>query len=670
MRQLGRYHFSRELSGSTTGKNYLAKLDAGTELEALCVVKVMHRRYAEDVRFTTILTAESSQASCFRHPSAAALLEVSVEQRELMIAHEYIDGRSLASLVARLAETRQRLHWPAVVWIGLQLARLLRVAHATPWATGESKGMVHGALVPTAVHITSGGTVKLPGVGLGRSRACLPTSPVKLAYRAPELFARHKVDPLADVYGLGLVLRDILLARSSFARGVPAETVHAVLNGPVPDVGAERPDVPASILVLLESMTARVPGDRPRSLREIEELLATTLPEPEEVVAARLSECYRACFPAADPTPREAFPEASPLLSPAAPRAASDAPWRAVTGAGAPGGADGAGSVRERSWVGPGPVSSPQARPISGAVPILEVVDAPQALEPGALVGDRYRVLDMIGQGGVSVVYRAEHILLGKEVALKVLRPELSGMRLAVDRFRREARSLCQLDHPRIVRVTDFGRAENGALFLVMELFRGESLYSLLQRHGPLPPELALSLADQVLSGLAHAHERGVVHRDLKPENIMVVRTVHGIEARILDFGIAKLAGEDGVDPLTRAGAVFGTPRYMSPEQAAGDPVDHRTDLYTVGVLLYELLTGRVPFDGDTTMQILSRVLTLPPPPLGVTFALPELGEALERVVARALAKDREERFSSAEQLRRELYACWQVSQQQGASMA
>lgn len=312
----------------------------------------------------------------------------------------------------------------------------------------------------------------------------------------------------------------------------------------------------------------------------------------------------------------------------------------------------------------PGPIdlsrveqpTRPPVRPLQISQPGS---DAERDIPAGTVIGDRYRVVDLIGRGGVSVVYRVEHTLLLKRMALKVLRPELSQTPSVVDRFHREARLVCQLDDPHIVRVTDFGRTGDGSLYLVMDYVDGESLASKLRRETRVAPEAAVRIVLEVLAGLAHAHEFGVVHRDLKPENIMVQERAYRLTAKILDFGIAKLGDtEAGSKPITQVGTVFGTPRYMSPEQAAGEAVDRRTDVYSTGVILYELLTGRPPFDGETTVRILSKVLTQEAPPLALADSRPFQPDELEAIVQRALSKEKADRYSTVQEFRAALEAC------------
>lgn len=281
-----------------------------------------------------------------------------------------------------------------------------------------------------------------------------------------------------------------------------------------------------------------------------------------------------------------------------------------------------------------------------------------QDLQPGDVVGERYRVVAPIGSGGMGNVYRVQHTLMAKEMAMKLLRPELSSIPQIVERFEREAKSASRLDNVHIVRVTDFGQAPNGAFFLIMELLEGESLGARMHRQGPLPIDEALEVADQILEALEHAHANGVVHRDLKPENIMLVVRDGRTIVKILDFGLAKLTAS-AADPneanLTKAGMVFGTPRYMSPEQAAGEQVDERSDLYAVGVILYEVLAGRPLFGASAAVELLTAHLTKAPPPLDLQVPDPTTAAEVERAVMRALAKHKADRWQSAREFREAL---------------
>ena len=267
----------------------------------------------------------------------------------------------------------------------------------------------------------------------------------------------------------------------------------------------------------------------------------------------------------------------------------------------------------------------------------------------GAVVGERYRIVGRIGVGGMGAVYRAEHTMMRRDLAIKVLLSELGGREEFARRFEREAESASRLAHPNIITVTDFGRTLTGALFLAMEFLAGDSLTSIIKQ-GPLPRERALAIIRQILRGLDHAHGAGVVHRDLKPDNIMLVERDGQRDAvKILDFGIAKVTQPgSGQEALTQAGVIFGTPEYLSPEQALGEAVDARADLYAAGVILYEMLMGRRPFESDEKVRIISMHLSHPPPRMRDANPTVDVPFALEQVVLQALEKQRANRFASA----------------------
>jgi len=260
-----------------------------------------------------------------------------------------------------------------------------------------------------------------------------------------------------------------------------------------------------------------------------------------------------------------------------------------------------------------------------------------------------YRVLHPLGAGGMGEVYLAEDTHLGRKVALKVLPPDLTRDECAKARFIREARSASSLDHPNVCTVYDIEEMPDGRLVLAMAYCEGESLKAHLAR-GPLPIAEALDLAAQVADGLAEAHARGVVHRDIKPANVMVTKTGR---VKIVDFGLARLSGTVGV---TTTGTMLGTPAYMAPEQARGEEVDGRADLWALGVVLYEMLTGRPPFSGDSMEAVLYGILNRAPEPIDRLH--PTLPPALVRVVNRALAKDPRGRYQQAEQFLADLRAC------------
>ncbi len=274
----------------------------------------------------------------------------------------------------------------------------------------------------------------------------------------------------------------------------------------------------------------------------------------------------------------------------------------------------------------------------------------------GRLVADRYRIVELVGRGGMGVVYKAEHVHIGKFVALKLLHGELGAHRSVARRFRREAEAASRLSSPHTVQIFDYGESD-GLIYIAMEYIDGEDLGRLLERKGQIPYPRAARICAQIASAAAEAHAQGVVHRDLKPENVMVSPTLgHPDFVKVLDFGLAKLREEEAdALTLTRAGHIVGTPYYMAPEQIRGEAVGPATDIYAIGAILYRCVAGVPPFTGNSPMNVLTKHLTERVLPLGLR--LDGLPEHLDAIVLRALAKEPADRFASAEELRDELLA-------------
>jgi serine/threonine-protein kinase len=275
---------------------------------------------------------------------------------------------------------------------------------------------------------------------------------------------------------------------------------------------------------------------------------------------------------------------------------------------------------------------------------------------PEGLVGhtlaDRYQVQKLLGDGGMGSVYLAEHVTLRKRVAIKVLHQELCRDQTQVDRFLQEARAASMIGHENIVDIVDFGPVPGGSVFFAMEFLEGEDLAELLVREGRLPWARARGLILQVLRALSAAHDKGIIHRDLKPANCFLVKRSDGRDfVKVLDFGIAKVTGtEDGGGGLTRTGAVFGTAKYMAPEQACGETADNRTDVYAAAICLYEFMTGTVPYDGDNFMRVLSQHLTEPLTPPTTKAPDADISPAVEAIIVKALSKRREDRYQSMDE--------------------
>ena len=318
-----------------------------------------------------------------------------------------------------------------------------------------------------------------------------------------------------------------------------------------------------------------------------------------------------------------------------------------------------------------GPSTGPQAGgPALGSDPWL-----------GATVAGRFVIKRRLGAGGMGSVYLAEQSAVGREVALKVLHPSLSAQDELRERFSREAHAVSQLKSPNTIVLFDFGTSDDERLYMAMEYVEGRTLAELLLEGGALSPMRAIAIALQVLSALAEAHERGIVHRDLKPENLMLVQRAGTADfVKVLDFGIAKIiasqehavapvavaeqraaARQLGTSALTQHGEIFGSPRYMAPEQALGEAVSARTDLYALGVILYEMLCGRPPFAADNTLRLLHDHAHTPIPSLAEAFPQLALPEELCQLVASCLEKRPEDRPQSANELAQRLRATTQI---------
>ncbi|MBT8494534.1 MAG: protein kinase [Deltaproteobacteria bacterium] len=275
---------------------------------------------------------------------------------------------------------------------------------------------------------------------------------------------------------------------------------------------------------------------------------------------------------------------------------------------------------------------------------------------PDPMIGQnigRYQIFAKLGEGGMGEVYAAEHVSIHKRVAIKLLRPEITSNEEAVARFEQEAKSSSKIGHKNIIGIDDFGTMPDGRIFLFMELLDGQPLNDMLEQ--PMESSRLLNILIQTCHGLAAAHDAGVVHRDMKPENIFVTT---GDVPKLLDFGIAKVAQGEGENHLTRTGTIFGTPFYMAPEQALGQGVDHRADIYAMGVIMYECFCGSVPFQGESFMGILTQHITAEPKPplqmaheIGGQQRLAMIPAGIPEIIAKCMAKDPNQRYQRMKEL-------------------
>jgi serine/threonine protein kinase len=284
--------------------------------------------------------------------------------------------------------------------------------------------------------------------------------------------------------------------------------------------------------------------------------------------------------------------------------------------------------------------------PASGSAPQIQ----PSLI--GQILDGRYRLIRKLGEGGMGEVYAAEHIHIEKRFAIKLLRPEIVSNAEAVTRFRQEARSSSSIGHRNIIAIEDFGQLADGRIYMCMELLAGAALNEVITQ--PVGVDRLLNILIQTGHGLAAAHAKGITHRDMKPENVFVTIGPNGEDIpKLLDFGIAKVSGNDGQNHLTRTGTIFGTPFYMAPEQALGNPVDARTDIYAVGVIMYECFSGSLPFQGDSFMGILTQHITMEPEPVAQRAARVgrQLPPGLADVITRCMQKNPAQRFATMDEL-------------------
>jgi eukaryotic-like serine/threonine-protein kinase len=268
----------------------------------------------------------------------------------------------------------------------------------------------------------------------------------------------------------------------------------------------------------------------------------------------------------------------------------------------------------------------------------------------GQVVADRYAIIRKLGEGGMGAVYLGEHVKMGRKSAIKVMNPAMANDPDAISRFNREASNASRISHPNVCQIYDFGEKPEGIIYLAMEFIEGAALTAIIEREGALPPARAVRILKQSADALAAAHDLGIVHRDLKPDNIMIVQGRDGADiAKVVDFGIAKaVAGDDAGQKVTKTGLVVGTPEYMSPEQLSGDKLDGRSDIYSLGLVFYRMLTGVLPFQADSAQETMIKRLTDDPMPLA--DARPDIAfpPTLQAVLDKALARTPAARYASA----------------------
>ncbi|HEX7598334.1 MAG TPA: protein kinase [Polyangia bacterium] len=666
-RRFGGYVLAKPLARGGMGALYLA-VHGQRGLEKLCVVKTALPHLAGK-SYVQRFKDEAKVVVRLTHGNLVSVFDAGQVKGEIYLAMEFVEGKDLRAVWNRCAQKGIAFPLPVAAHIVKELLRGLAYAH-----TFEGLRLVHRDVSPPNVLLSYSGEVKLTDFGLATSTLKLEkTAPGviygKVSYMAPEQARAESLDGRTDIYAAGVILWELLTGRQLFAAGARAvgqeqdDLLERVRHPQIVPPSKRAVRVPSELDAITMKALAARPEERYQSGEEFRQdlaaFLAKTAPAMDGHQVARF---LRELF--GDIIQRERDERHTLLLSASAMLDASGdghtPPARAVNSS------DGGRADRVETE----PLGR-RARPDESDENNRSADEGSRMV--GALLAGRYHIKRLRGEGGMGRVYEAEHIEIGKRVAVKVLHPAYSRTPDLVERFRREARAASRIEHPNVVNVTDFGTTAEGSLFFVMEYIEGIELGLLIHREGPLAVNHALRVTEQMCAALQAAHDAGVIHRDLKPENILLVsapipRTPSGQAGgetvaaapeivKVLDFGIAKsdeLEDSPRVGKrLTRPGVAMGTPEYMAPEQAAGYPADPRSDIYSVGSILYEMLTGVPPYEGDNVMEILHKKANQAPPPLSELRA--DVPPQVVALVDRAMARDPKRRPQSMAELAREI---------------
>jgi serine/threonine protein kinase len=636
-RRLGRRVLLKLAARGGMGEVYLAATTGIEGAERPCIVKTVRRDHVHDSSFLARFLDEARVQAQLQHPGVAQVLEAANEEDGPYTVVEYVEGRSLCDVRQRAIQTGVPIGWANAVAIAIEVAQALAHVHERSGPDGSPLGIVHRDLSPQNVMVGYAGEVKLIdfGTARGHNRRCHTVAGVVFAkpgYVAPEVARQQVGDGRIDLYALGIILWELCAGRR-FLTTDPQGHLDQVASGRtiIPAV-AQACGAPRELDEVIANLTRNDPDERYAraavAVADLGRLLARapTAEAGERGVRARTAVLMRALWPHEPARARAEFmrlvQEARPFFE--SEPASGERP-------------------RERSPAAP-----------SGVHAIASTHTAAGAVDASQLPGTPYRLVRSIGEGSSGVVWEAEHTELQRRIALKMLSAELASSRSSLELFRREARIMAAVPHSNLVQILDFGKSLDGRVFLAMELLTGETLGARLRR-GPLMVEDATRIAIKACAALEATHVAGLVHRDVKPQNLMVTTT--GI-VKLLDFGIATppLAGSSRSvasmkERSLRGFAMFGTPEYMAPEQVAGEAIDPRTDIYALGCVLYEMLTGVPPFDGPT-FAVMGRQLRAAPRPLHARMLGGPVSSGLKEVVTRAMAKDPKRRFATARAMR------------------
>ncbi len=602
--------------------------------ERPCIVKTVRRDHMHDGSFLARFLDEARVQSQLQHPGVAQVLEAATDENgEPYTAVEYVEGRSLSDLRQRAVQMGVRIPWADAVAMAIEVAQALAHVHDRAGVDGTPLGIVHRDLSPQNVMVSYAGEVKLIdfGTARGHNRRCRTVAGVVFAkpgYVAPEVARQQVGDGRIDLYALGIMLWELSAGRR-FLSGDPQKHLDDTAAGlvQVPAVAASC-GAPPALDEAIAKLTTNDPDERYAraglAVADLAKLLSSApwVEGDERGVRSRIAGLMRKLWPH---EPARSRTEFARLLR----------------------------EARETLQAAPAP--TPAAGPVSEAI-ATRMTPA----DPSHLAGTPFRLGRKLGEGASGAVYEAEHVELGRKLAVKILGPEHAASPGALERFRHEARAVAKLAHRNIVQLYDFGKSLDGRAFLAMELCVGQTLDAHLRR-GDMPWREAVRIAIEAAKALEAAHAAGLVHRDLKPQNLMLTGASDAPDVKLLDFGIATALTDSEKRPATdreralRGFAVFGTPEYMAPEQVSGDPVDGRADLYALGCVLYEMLTGTAAFEGASSVVVMGKQLHETPPAPRARAPKRPIPRAVEAAVLRAMAKRPSDRFATATAMREAL---------------
>jgi serine/threonine protein kinase len=638
-RRFGKYLLLKPLARGGMGQIYVAATGE-RGFQKFCVIKKVIAEKTDRGKANRFLD-EAQVALRLSHANLVPTFDAGEVDGEFYIAMELVEGKDLREIWNRCVRTRTRIPLDVALHVAREIARALAYVHSY-----GDLSLVHRDVAPPNILLSFFGEVKLTDFGLARSVLKQEhTAPGvvfgRASYLAPEQARGETADARTDVYSLGIVLWELLTGHQYLQlANLDAATAMSLVRHPRPLAPSAKapwvtPDLDAVVMRALAPEREYRFETAEQMRQALSDVIARTSPR---VDAERAADFLRTLY---GTTAREEREERERLLAESA--SAPEQPARGLDG-------DEPTPLWRRSPSSSSPVSAPISGPVSGPVGSPGAAPAPLGFDfTGRVIDNRYRILRKIGEGGMGTVYAGEHVEIGKAVAVKVLHPAYSRQQDLVERFRREARAASRVGHPNIIDVTDFGATEDGYAYFVMEQLDGIDLADVLSHERLIDPARACQIAVQICRALHAAHAAGVIHRDLKPENIfLVARDGQADFVKVLDFGIARSVSQ-GSRRLTNPGIAMGTPEYMAPEQASGSLVDRRSDIYSVGALLYEMVTATTPYASAAAAD---RAHEPPQPPREIQ---PGVSEELGKIIMQALAPNPDERYQTMAQLEYDL---------------